>query len=130
MLCDSILHFISSHISRRAIARVLSTFLCAILVVIRPFSRFGGSTAFLALSLKELVFSVQEDLAQQLEVTVLNITGALTGIGASTLAKFLATLPPQESVASRLIPALLLITVCFFGTIYIYFVWFTVVMTF
>lgn len=109
--CD----FCSARVSRRSLARILSTFLCALLIVLHPFSRFGGTNAFLVLSLKELVFSVQEDLAQQIEVTILNITGALLGIGVSTLAKFLATLFPLGSPSSRLIPALFLTVIAFFG---------------
>ncbi|KIJ69535.1 hypothetical protein HYDPIDRAFT_145711 [Hydnomerulius pinastri MD-312] len=107
--------FCSVRVSRRALARVLSTFLCALFIVIRPFSRLGGSDAFLVLSLKELVFSVQEDLAQQIEITILNITGALLGTGFSTLAKYLATLPPLGSVRSRLIPAFFLAIIAFFA---------------
>lgn len=102
-------------VTRRAIARVLSTFLCIFLVTIHSFSQLGGPSAFLLLSLKELVFSVQEDLAQQIEITVLNITGALIGIGVSTFAKYLATVPQEGSVISRLIPAVFLVTISFFG---------------
>ncbi|KAF8837834.1 hypothetical protein BDN67DRAFT_997945 [Paxillus ammoniavirescens] len=102
-------------LSRRALARILSTFLCVLLVIIRPFSRFGGSNAFLVLSLKELVFSVQEDLAQQIEITILNTTGAVLGIGISSFAKYLATLSPSGSLASRLIPALFLAIIAFFA---------------
>lgn len=104
------------HITRRALARLLSTFLCVLLVTIHSFSSLGGSSAFLVLSLKELVFSVQEDLAQQIEITVLNITGALIAIGASTFAKYLATLPQQGSATSRLIPAVSLVIISFFGS--------------
>ncbi|KAG0705229.1 hypothetical protein DFH29DRAFT_800614 [Suillus ampliporus] len=107
--------FIKSCVSRRALARVLSTFLCILFVIIHPFSQLGGSSAFLVLSLKELVFSVQEDLAQQLEITVLNTTGALTGIGVSTFAKYLATLPHEGSMTSRLIPAVFLVAISFFA---------------
>ena len=63
--------------SKRVLARYLSTILCCIVVVVRPFSRLGGKYAFLVLVLKELVFSVQASLAQQLELTVLNILGAV-----------------------------------------------------
>ncbi|KAH7921497.1 hypothetical protein BV22DRAFT_1038618 [Leucogyrophana mollusca] len=114
-MCNAFLSFCSTHISRRAFARILSTFLCALFVVIRPVSYRGGPSAFLVLSLKELVFSVQEDLAQQIEVTVLNITGALLGISVSTLAKFLATIPQEGSPISRSIPAVFLVVVSFFA---------------
>lgn len=99
----------------RALARLLSTFLCSVIITIRPFSRFGGQYAFLVLALKELVFSVQENLAQQLELTCLNILGALVGIGLSTLAKYLAALTGPDSVAARSICAVFLILISFAG---------------
>lgn len=102
--------------TRRAVARVLSTFLCSVIIVVRPFSSLGGpSSAFLVLTVKELVFSVQEDLAQQLEATVLNITGALLGIGISTFAKYITSISTDQSLNMRLIPALFLISISFFG---------------
>ncbi|KAG1849064.1 hypothetical protein C8R48DRAFT_729509 [Suillus tomentosus] len=107
--------FVKQRISRRALARVVSTFLCVLFVTIHPFSQLGGSSAFLVLSLKELVFSVQEDLAQQLEITIINITGALAGIGVSTFAKYLATIPQEGSVTSRFIPAVFLVIISFFA---------------
>ncbi|KAG2349332.1 hypothetical protein BDR05DRAFT_979574 [Suillus weaverae] len=107
--------FVKGRISRRALARVISTFLCILFVTIHPFSQLGGSSAFLVLSLKELVFSVQEDLAQQLEITIINITGALAGIGVSTFAKYLAAIPQEGSATSRLIPAVFLVTISFFA---------------
>ncbi|KAH7881894.1 Fusaric acid resistance protein family-domain-containing protein [Phlebopus sp. FC_14] len=94
-------------------ARILSTLSCVLLVVVRPFSRLGGPSAFLVLSLKDLVFSVQGDLTQQIEVTVLNITSALAGIGISTLAKYLTTLPSQGSPTFCLIPWLSLTSIAF-----------------
>lgn len=101
--------------SRRSLARLLSTFLCSVIIVIRPFSILGGNYAYLVLALKELVFSAQETLAQQLELTVLNITGALLGIGFSTLAKYIASLLPYDSAASRAICAVFLIIITFCG---------------
>lgn len=101
--------------SKRALARLLSTFLCCVVVVIRPFSHLGGSYAFLVLALKELVFSVQESLAQQLELTVLNILGALLGIAISTLGKFIASRYPPESVTARATCATFLILISFFA---------------
>lgn len=102
--------------SRRGVARVLSTFLCAITIVIRPFSRLGGSTAFLVLTLKELVFSCQSTLAQQIELTSLNILGALCAIGISTFAKFLAVnTSTDKSLNVRLVPALFLVVISFLG---------------
>jgi len=81
-------------------------------------SQLGESSAFLVLNLKEIVFSIQEDLAQQIEITVLNITGALIlGIGVSTFAKYLATLPQKGSATSHLIPAAVFLpTISFFGS--------------
>ncbi|KAG1754200.1 hypothetical protein EDB19DRAFT_1665235 [Suillus lakei] len=107
--------FVKERVSRRALARVVSTFLCILFVTIHPFSQLGGSSAFLVLSLKELVFSVQEDLAQQLEITIINITGALAGIGVSTFAKYLAAIPQEGSLTSRLIPAVFLVIISFFA---------------
>lgn len=109
--------FINEFTSRRSLARVLSTCLCSIVIVIRPFSALGGRYAFLVLALKELVFSVQENLAQQLELTVLNITGALLGIGFSTLAKYIASLSPEDSAASRVTCAVFLVVIAFCGAL-------------
>jgi hypothetical protein len=66
----------------------------------------------LVLTLRELVFSVQEDLAQQLEATVLNVMGALTGLGISTLAKYIASISSDNS---RLIPVVVPVAISFFG---------------
>ena len=106
---------ISDFFTRRVLARLLSTLLCCIVLVVKPWSRFGGLSAFLLLTLKELVFSAQETLAQHLEATILNITGALFGIGLSTLARFLASLQPDLSASSRAIPAVFLVCITFFG---------------
>lgn len=69
----SVLHKLSAALTliltRRVCARLLSTFICSVVIVIHPFSRFGGSYAFLVLTLKELVFGVQKNLAQQIEAT-------------------------------------------------------------
>ncbi|KAI0262972.1 hypothetical protein BC834DRAFT_1027888 [Gloeopeniophorella convolvens] len=102
---------LSCFFTRRVLARLLTTFLCCVVLVIRPWSRFGGPSAFLLLTLKELVFSAQENLAQHVEATVLNIMGALLGIGLSTMARYLASLPPDGTASSRVIPAVFLITI-------------------
>nr|VWO99075.1 ATP-dependent RNA helicase CshA (EC [Ganoderma boninense] len=116
---SAILHHASSVarrvFTRRALARLLSTFICSVIIAIRPFSRFGGQYAFLVLALKELVFSVQETLAQQLELTCLNILGALLGIGVSTLAKYLASLLGPDTVQARSLCAVFLILISFVG---------------
>lgn len=104
-------------LSRRLIARLLSTFICSCLIVYRPFSRLGGTNAFLALTVKELVFSVQETLAQQLEATVLHFwLGGLLGIAISVLGKYIATFPSPDSSAARAIPAIFLAATSFIGT--------------
>lgn len=100
--------------SRRVLARLFSTILCAVIVVIHPISKYGGAAAFLALTVKELVFSVQENLAQQLEATILHSVGGLAGIGLSVIGKYLSTLA-SDPVVARLIPALFLVGICFFG---------------
>ncbi|GBE82545.1 hypothetical protein SCP_0409290 [Sparassis crispa] len=102
-------------ISRRSLARLLSVFLCCLVVVIRPVSKLGGEFAFLVLALRELVLSVQENLAQQLELTVLNVTGALLGIGLSTLAKYIASLTPDNQARSRATCATFLVMISFFA---------------
>ncbi|TFK82012.1 hypothetical protein K466DRAFT_531014, partial [Polyporus arcularius HHB13444] len=99
--------------ARRPLARLLSTLLCSIIIVIRPFSHLGGQFAFLVLALKELVFSVQESLAQQLELTCLNILGALLGIGISSLGKYLASLSGPDSPRARVTCAVFLIVISF-----------------
>ncbi|KAI0085393.1 hypothetical protein BDY19DRAFT_896736 [Irpex rosettiformis] len=101
--------------SKRSLARLLSTFLCCIVIVVRPFSRLGGRYAFLVLALKELVFSVQASLAQQLELTVLNILGAFLGIAVSTLAKFIASRYPNDSATARGTCAVFLVIISFFA---------------
>ena len=107
--------------SRRGVARVLSTFLCAVAVVIRPFSRLGGPSAFLVLTLKELVFSCQGTLAQQIEVISLNILGAMLAICVSTFAKFLAvSIFTESSPAVRVIPAFSLVGISFYGVFIAY----------
>ncbi|KDQ53035.1 hypothetical protein JAAARDRAFT_61594 [Jaapia argillacea MUCL 33604] len=110
---ESLSRFCERYASRRALARILSTFLCSVIIVCRPFSRLGGPSAFLILTVKELVFSVQGDLAQQLEATVFNILGALFGIGASTLAKYIASRFEANQIYLRTIPALFLVGIVF-----------------
>jgi hypothetical protein len=102
-------------VNRRAIARILSTLLCSLVVTIRPFSSFGGPYPFLVLTVKELIFAIQENLAQQLEGTVLNVTGALFAIGISTVAKYLADLPNANPVMARTVPAIFLVFTMFIG---------------
>ncbi len=110
-----VLSFARVYLAKRPLARLLSTFLCSVIIVIRPFSRLGGQYAFLVLALKELIFGVQENLAQQLELTMLNILGALTGIGVSTLAKYIASLAGQDTAGARATCFIFLISISFFG---------------
>lgn len=107
--------FAAVYASKRSLARLLSTFLCCLIIVIKPFSHLGGKYAFLVLSLKELVFSVQASLAQQLELTVLNILGALLGVAMSTFVKFIASRYPEDSSTSRATCAVFLVLISFFG---------------
>ena len=106
---------VSNFLTRRVLARLLSTFLCCSILVVKSWSRFGGPSAFLLLTLKELVFSAQETLAQHLEATILNIMGAFFGIGLSTLARYIASLRPDHSASSRAIPAVFLVSIAFLG---------------
>ena len=109
------LAFCHGFLARRPLARILSTFLCSLIIAIRPFAHFGGPFAFLVLALKELVFSVQENLSQQLELTCLNIIGALLGIGLSTLAKYIASLAGRDTDAARATCFVFLILISFLG---------------
>jgi hypothetical protein len=102
-------------VNRRAIARILSTLLCCLVVAIRPFSIIGGQYAFLVITVKELIFAIQENLAQQLEGTALNVMGALFAVGISTIAKYLANLPEMDAVTARTIPASFLVLIAFVG---------------
>jgi len=102
-------------VNRRAIARILSTMLCCLAIAIRQLSTLGGPYAFLVITVKELIFAIQENLAQQLEATVLNAMGALFGIGISTVAKCLANLQGANAVTARIIPAIFLVFITFVG---------------
>lgn len=102
-------------VNRRAIARILSTLLCCLVVAIRPFSTLGGPYAFLVITIKELIFAIQENLAQQLEGTVLNVMGALFAVGISTIAKYLANLPGINPVMARTVLAVFLVFITFVG---------------
>lgn len=102
-------------VNRRAVARILSTLLCCLVVAFRQFSALGGPYAFLVITVKELIFAVQENLAQQLEGTILNVMGALFAIGISTIAKYLANLPEANAVTARIIPAVFLVSITFVG---------------
>ena len=70
----------------------------------------------MVLALKELVFSVQDNLAQQLELTIANLTGALLGIGLSTLAKFGASRTHPDALSARIICAVSLFVISFLGS--------------
>lgn len=102
-------------VERRSLARLLSTFLCCLAIVVHPVARLGGSYAFLVLPFQALVFGVQGSLAQQLELTVLNIMGAFLAIGFSTLAKYIASLTTYDSARSRATCAVFLVLISFFG---------------
>lgn len=117
------MHLFPSWFSRRFFARLISTLICTVLVL-RPFNKYAGQSAFLALTIKELVFSVQESLAQQLEATVLHLLGGLVAIGWSMLGKYLASLAPEQERLARAIPAIFLAVFCFFGMLEELILWF------
>ncbi|KAF8892705.1 hypothetical protein BD779DRAFT_1436676 [Infundibulicybe gibba] len=100
-------------LSRRFIARVLSTILCVTLIVVGPFSKSARQYALFAMTVKELVFSVQETLAQQIEATFLHLTGGFLGIGLSLLGHYFASLCAVDSSAARAISAVFLALICF-----------------
>ena len=99
-------------LSRNFLARIFSTLLCSILVVLRPFAKFGGSLAFLALTIKELHFPPQRNFAQQVEISILNLIGGIFGIVISLLGLYLASLTDNAALA-RAIPALFLTLLSF-----------------
>ncbi|KAL0578438.1 hypothetical protein V5O48_003537 [Marasmius crinis-equi] len=102
--------------NRRSIARLLSTLFCSIIIVIRPFSQYGGTqTAFVALTLKELVFAPQENLAQHLECLILSLMGGMLAIAISLLGLYLSSLAEPDSGLARAVPALFLAFTCFLG---------------
>ncbi|KAI0310380.1 hypothetical protein OF83DRAFT_1166649 [Amylostereum chailletii] len=105
----------SRFFTRRILARWLSTFITATMVVIRPFSRLGGPSAYLALSIQTLTFSVQDTLPQQIELTMLNTLVSLVTVAVSTLARYLSSLCPDNSTGSRAIPSVFLIIIAFFA---------------
>jgi hypothetical protein len=74
-----------------------------------------GSYAFLVLTEKELVFSAQVSLSEQLEVTALNVAGILVGIGASALGIYLSSLLGRESARSRALQTVWLVLIIFAG---------------
>lgn len=111
-MASVILYFLSS---RRFLARLLSTLICAILAVLHPFSKYGGESAFLILTLKELVFSVQENLAQQIEATIFHLSGGMLGLSLSMLGKYLASHANPLNSTGRGILALSLVAICFLG---------------
>ncbi|KAF9264928.1 hypothetical protein L218DRAFT_1076360 [Marasmius fiardii PR-910] len=102
--------------TRRSVARILSTFILSIIIVIRPVSKYGGvDTAFVALTIKELVFSPQETLAQQFEFFILHLVGGMVAIAISILAMFLSSLCPPDSNGARAIPSVFLALTSFSG---------------
>jgi hypothetical protein len=74
-----------------------------------------GPYAFLVLTQKELVFSAQVNLSEQLEITALNILGILIGIGMSALGIHLSSLLGRETVRCRALQAFWLVMVIFIG---------------
>jgi hypothetical protein len=74
-----------------------------------------GSYAFLVLTTKELVFATQDSLSEQLELTALNVAGALTGIGLSALGMYLSSLFIEESARCRALQAVWLVLIVFIG---------------
>jgi hypothetical protein len=61
------------------------------------------------------VFATQDSLSEQLELTVLNIAGALTAIGLSALGMYFSSLLPEESARGRALQALWLVLIVFTG---------------
>jgi hypothetical protein len=75
----------------------------------------AGQYAFLVLTVNVLVFGAQEDLAQQLEATVLNVAGSLLAIWLSALGIYLSSTVAEESASSRALQAAWLVLIVFVG---------------
>lgn len=114
-----VIRLTSKYTFRKLCARILTVIICLIFILIPSVAVLGGQYVFLALSLKELVFPIQQSFAEQLEVTILNCLGALTGVGISSLAIYFRALAdrhgPSDHGVSSLVPALFLALISCLG---------------
>lgn len=92
-------------------------FICAVVIVLRPASQLGGPYLFLILTIKELVFPPSTSPSAQIEATVVNMAGALFGLGWSNLGLVCATYAARrygvDSNACRAIRAIFLLVLGF-----------------
>ncbi|KAF8599056.1 hypothetical protein BDV93DRAFT_477885 [Ceratobasidium sp. AG-I] len=103
--------------SAHLVCRMCSTFICSVIIVLRPVGPLGGQYLFLILTVKELVFPPSTSPSAQIEATVVNMAGALFGLGWSNLglacSTFAAGRYGVDSSASRGIRALFLLILGF-----------------
>ncbi|KAJ1309456.1 hypothetical protein OPQ81_006232 [Rhizoctonia solani] len=103
--------------SAHLVARMCVTFICSVVIVLRPVAPFGGPYLFLILTVKELVFPPSTSPSAQIEATMVNMAGALFGLGWSNLGLVCATYAARrygvDSDAPRTIRALFLLVLGF-----------------
>ncbi|CAE6444637.1 unnamed protein product [Rhizoctonia solani] len=94
------------------------TFICSVIIVLRPVAPLGGPYLFLILTVKELVFPPSTSPSAQIEASVVNMGGALFGLGWSNLGLVCATYAARQygvdSDAPRTIRAIFLLLLGFF----------------
>ncbi|EUC59436.1 fusaric acid resistance-like protein [Rhizoctonia solani AG-3 Rhs1AP] len=99
------------------VARMCVTFICSVIIVLRPVAFLGGPYLFLILTAKELVFPPSTSPSAQIEATVVNMAGALFGLGWSNLGLVCATYAARQygvdSDAPRTIRAVFLLILGF-----------------
>ncbi|KAH7318022.1 Fusaric acid resistance protein family-domain-containing protein [Rhizoctonia solani] len=103
--------------SAHLVVRMCVTCICSIIIVLRPASFLGGPYMFLILTVKELVFPPSTSPSAQIEATVVNMAGALFGLGWSNLGLVCATYAARrygvDSDAPRTIRAVFLLVLGF-----------------
>ncbi|KAF8746407.1 Fusaric acid resistance protein-like [Rhizoctonia solani] len=89
------------------------TCICSVIIVLRPVASLGGPYLFLILTVKELVFPPSTSPSAQIEASVVNMSGALFGLGWSNLGLVCATYAARrygvDSDAPRVIRAIFLL---------------------
>ncbi|QRW27752.1 hypothetical protein RhiXN_02347 [Rhizoctonia solani] len=99
--------------SPHLVARMCVTCICSVIIVLRPVASLGGPYLFLILTVKELVFPPSTSPSAQIEASVVNMSGALFGLGWSNLGLVCATYAARrygvDSDAPRVIRAIFLL---------------------
>lgn len=108
---------------RRVLPQVVSVFIGACFIVIRPISSLSGDAqyGFLILVIYTLFFFAGENtFGRHLQITLIGILGAAVGVGWSALAVEIGCIANRRagrvgSVGARIAPALFLATIAFAG---------------